>query len=283
MVVVVGPEIQQLIFQICTRPEQRMIQTFASNGTDEPFHERMGQGNVGDALDFSHLQDPQIGLPLVKLIKRIVVGAEVVWQPALPSNGAVEHSKECDPIDRTGMNAEADDPARVLIHDDQNPVGPQRGRLAAEQIHTPEAVFHVPQQRQPGGPSGARFRQIVMGENPSHHVFVDWDVEGQGDLFSDSRTAPARIPLLQFQDRMDQFCTRSFRAGLAMAVGGEQHTVLLPAHGESRAGLRPSAQGQSGADDWDAPTTPASRQGPGPTPIDSALVGGTDSRSGVGA
>jgi len=134
---------------------------------------------------------------------------------------------ECDPIDRTGMDAEANDPARVLIHNDQDPVGPQRGRLAAEQIHTPEAVFHVTQQREPGGPSGARLRQNVMGENPPHHVFVDWDVEGQGDLFSDSRTAPARIPLLHFHNRMDEFCTRS-----------------------------------------------------GPTPIDSALVGGTDSRSG---
>jgi hypothetical protein len=158
MVVVVGPEIQQSIFQIYTRPEQRMIQIFASNSTDEPFHERMGQGNVGDALDFSRIQDPQIGLPLVKLIKRIVVGAEVLWQPALPSNGAVEHATECDPIDRTGMDAEANDPARVLIHDDLDPVGPQRGRLAAEQIHTPEAVFHVTQQRQPAGPSGGRFR-----------------------------------------------------------------------------------------------------------------------------
>ena len=66
---------------------------------------------------------------------------------------------ECDPIDRTGMDAEANDPARVLIHNDQDPVGPQRGRLAAEQIHTPEAVFHVTQQREPGGPSGARLRQ----------------------------------------------------------------------------------------------------------------------------
>jgi hypothetical protein len=110
MEVVVGPEIQQFIFQICTRPEQRMIQTFASNGTDEPFHERMGQGNVGDALDFPHLQNPQIGLPLVKRIKRIVVGAEVLWQPALPANGTVEHATECDPIDRTSLDAEANDP-----------------------------------------------------------------------------------------------------------------------------------------------------------------------------
>jgi hypothetical protein len=32
------------------------------------------------------------------------------------------------------MNAEPNDAARVLIHDDQDPVGPQRGRFAPEQI-----------------------------------------------------------------------------------------------------------------------------------------------------
>jgi hypothetical protein len=47
-----------------------------------------------------------------------VVGAEVLWQPALPANGAVRHAAECDTIDRTGMDAEADDPAPALIHDD---------------------------------------------------------------------------------------------------------------------------------------------------------------------
>ena len=48
MVVEVAPEIEQLVFQICRRPEQHLIQILASNGADEPFHERMGQGNVGD-------------------------------------------------------------------------------------------------------------------------------------------------------------------------------------------------------------------------------------------
>ena len=103
----------------------------------------MRQGNIADGLDFCHFQNLQIGLPLVELIKRIVVGAEVLWQPALPVNGAVKHSTECDSMDRTGMDAEANDPSRVLIHDDQDPVGPQRGRLAPEQIYTPETVFHV--------------------------------------------------------------------------------------------------------------------------------------------
>ena len=74
MVVEVGPEIQQFILQICTRPEQQVIQIFASNGAKEPFYEGMRQGNVGDGLDFCHFQDLQIGLPLVKLIERIMVG-----------------------------------------------------------------------------------------------------------------------------------------------------------------------------------------------------------------
>jgi len=48
----------------------------------------MRLGNVGYGLDFCHLQGPQIGLPVVELVERIMVGAEVVWQPALTSNGA---------------------------------------------------------------------------------------------------------------------------------------------------------------------------------------------------
>jgi len=73
--------------------------------------------------------------------KRIVVGADVLRHPALPSNGAVEHPTECDTIDLSRM--EPNDPARVLIHDHQDPVGLQRGRRAPEQIHAPETVFHV--------------------------------------------------------------------------------------------------------------------------------------------
>jgi hypothetical protein len=34
MVVEVGPEIEQLVFQICRRPKQRVIQILASKGAD---------------------------------------------------------------------------------------------------------------------------------------------------------------------------------------------------------------------------------------------------------
>ena len=36
MVVEVGPEIEQFFLQICTRPEQHVIQIFASNGANAP-------------------------------------------------------------------------------------------------------------------------------------------------------------------------------------------------------------------------------------------------------
>jgi hypothetical protein len=74
------------------------------------------------------------------------------------------HATEGATIDRAGMDAEPDDPTRVLIHDDQDPVGTQRGRLAPEQVHTPEAVFHVAEERQPGWASRMRFRPVMNAE-----------------------------------------------------------------------------------------------------------------------
>src|SRR4029077_18381136 len=90
-----------------------------------------------------------------------------------------------------------------------------------------EAVFHVAQESQPGRTTGGLSRPVVMAENPSNHVFVDLDVERQGDLLGDSRTAPIGITLLHFDDRMDEFCARSFRTGLPTAIRGEEHPVLL--------------------------------------------------------
>src|SRR2546429_190482 len=95
--------------------------------------------------------------------------------------------------------------------------GPQRCRLAPEQIHAPEAVFHVAQESQPGRTIGVLSRPAVMGKNPANNVFVDLDVERQGDLLRNPRTAPVGITLLHFDDRMDEFRTRSLRAGLPTA------------------------------------------------------------------
>ena len=112
----------------------------------------------------------------------------------------------------------------------KHPVGPQRSRFAPEQIHAPEAVFHVAQESQPGRTIRVLSRPVVMGENPANHVFVDLDVERQGDLLGDSRTAPVGITLLHFDDCMNEMYARPFRTGLPTAIRGEQHAVLLLAH-----------------------------------------------------
>src|SRR5207249_1153184 len=113
MIVEVCPEIEQLVFEIRSGPEQRAIQILASNRADQPFHKGMGQGNIGDRFNLGHLQYPQIGLPLLKPIKGIMIGAEVLRHPALPSNGVVEHPTKSDTIDGSGMDSEPNDATRV--------------------------------------------------------------------------------------------------------------------------------------------------------------------------
>ena len=59
----------------------------------------------------------------------------------------------------------------------------------------------MPKESQPGRTTGVLPRPVVLRENPSNHVFVDLDVERQGHLLSDSRTAPVGIPLVHCDDR----------------------------------------------------------------------------------
>jgi len=127
MMVKVGFESEQFAFQIRGCPEQRTIQALSAEGADQPLHKGMGPGDIGDGLDLGYLQYPQVGLPLLKPIKGIVVRAEVLRHPALTSNRTVEHPAKSDTIDGTSLDAEPQDAARVLIHDDQDPVSAQGG------------------------------------------------------------------------------------------------------------------------------------------------------------
>src|SRR5437879_3516121 len=139
-----------------------------------------------------------------------------------------------------------------------------------------QTVFHVAQESQPGKTIGVLSRLVVTGENPANHVFVELEMERQGHLLSNSRTAPVGITLLHFDDRTDEFCARTLRAGLA-AIRGEQHPVLSFAHGF----MNGSERLRNGADELDAPRAPSSQRGSGPTRVDWEIVCGSDSRSGV--
>ena len=69
---------------------------------------------------------------------------------------------------------------------------------------------------QPRGTTGAR--PTVTSENPSNYVFVDWDVESQGNLLSNSQTAPSGIALLCFDNGFNEFFVTAVWAGPLLAL-----------------------------------------------------------------
>jgi hypothetical protein len=77
MLVVVLLEVDELPLEISSGPEQQAIQTFAPYGSNQPFDDRMGERHVRDRLDFSNVEDPQVRLPLMKPVQRIMVRTEI--------------------------------------------------------------------------------------------------------------------------------------------------------------------------------------------------------------
>jgi hypothetical protein len=129
------------------------------------------------------------------------------------------------------MNTKSNDSAGELVHDDQDPVGPQRGRFAREQIYAPEAVLHVTQDGQPGWTAGIVSRAVMSGKDTANHVLVDLDSESQSDLLGDSGTTPSGIALLHLDHCFHQILAWSLWAGFGAAFRGERQSVLAIFHG----------------------------------------------------
>ena len=136
MTVIVPLEIEELHLQIRGRPEQGAVQTFASDGANQAFNEGVRKRHVRHGLDFLHIEDPQIRLPLVEPIQGIVIRAEVFWW-GLASSRSIEHPTQSHAIHDAAMNAKAHDATCALVHHDEHPVRAQHGRFAAKQIETP--------------------------------------------------------------------------------------------------------------------------------------------------
>jgi len=139
----------------------------------------------------------------MKLEQRVMVGAEVA-RNALSGDGVIKHSAQGYPIDRTRLNAEADDAPSELIHNDEDPMRPQCDGFTAKEVNAPKAIFHVADERQPRRASGSRLRSIVFGQHPAYHILVDLDAEGPADDERNPRTAEAWISAFQLDDYMNQ-------------------------------------------------------------------------------
>jgi hypothetical protein len=79
--------------------------------------------------------------------------------------------------DGAAVDADTDQTTRELVHDHEYPIAPEHDRLAAKQVHAPEAILGVADERQPRGSAAARRRPIVFRQDAVHHVPVDIDSE----------------------------------------------------------------------------------------------------------
>src|SRR5216684_7564004 len=92
-------------------------------------------------------------------------------------NGGVEHAADVGAIDRTTVHADSDEATGELVHDHEHPVAPEHDGLASKEIHTPQAVSRVSDERQPRGPVAAGGGTIVFRQHAVYDVLVDVDSE----------------------------------------------------------------------------------------------------------
>ena len=125
-------------------------------------------------LDFGDLQNPEVRRPTMRLEQRIMIGAEMS-RCARTMNGGVEHAAGVGAIVRTTVHADSDEATGELVHDHEHPVAPENDGLASKEIHAPQAVFRVSDERQPRGPGSAHGGAIVFRQHAVHDVLVDVD------------------------------------------------------------------------------------------------------------
>ena len=148
--VVVVTKLQQLVFEIKGIPEQNLVEKLPPNRPNEALNKGMRPWYVRNRFDLLNVEDPKVCLPAVILEQGIIVGAEVA-RLSLSSDGMVEHPAQSNPIDGAGVNSNANESPRELIHNHENPVRPQNDGLAPKQVHTPQTILRVADHRQPRG------------------------------------------------------------------------------------------------------------------------------------
>ena len=150
--------------------------------------------------------------------QRIVVGTEMSGD-ALPVNGGVEHAADVDARGGATMQAKADKATRELVHNDEHPVASEHDRLASKEVHTPQAVGGLSNERQPRWSGPARDSAIVFRQHSVHDILIDLDPERPRDDARDPWTAEPRIARLELDDGLDECLVRPFRSGFPRARG----------------------------------------------------------------
>ena len=66
----------------------------------------------------------------------------------------------------------------------------------------------------------------MLLKNAPHNILIDLNAESQGQLLSNSATAPAWVELFDFNDCLDEFRRRSLGPRLSASLRREQSLIL---------------------------------------------------------
>ena len=113
-------------------------------------------------------------------------------------------------------DAKADDATNEDVHDQHDPMVAQEDRFNTEQIGTPEAVFRLDDECQPGRTIAAGvIWPVVLREHAAHYIFIDVEAEGVSDLLGNTLIAELGITPLQINNGFNELYGRAFRPGFA--------------------------------------------------------------------
>ena len=214
-IVVIGAELTELPAQIDRMPEERLIQIVAADRPDQSLDVRVRHRSVRHRLDFSDFEDPPIREPSVKAEQGIVIRAEPNGR-CFAADGQIEHPAYRRTVDGFAADAEADDAAGGYVDDREDPMTAKEDRFAPKQVHAPEAVLGLGDEREPGWARVVRMIcSEVLREDPTHDILVDLHAECMRDLLGNTLIAESGVTELQFEDGRDDFLFRALRTGLA--------------------------------------------------------------------
>ena len=78
---------------------------------------------------------------------------------------------------RSAMHTESHEAPRELVHDHAHPVALEHDGRTAQEVHAPQTVWRVSDERHPRGPGSARGGTIAFRQHAVHDVLVDVDPE----------------------------------------------------------------------------------------------------------
>ena len=168
---------------------------------------------MGHRLDFVDLQKPKVRGPPMRLEQRIMIRTEMSRR-APPMNGGVAHAAEAGCIDRSAMHTESHEAPRELVHDHEHPVALEHDGRTAQEVHAPQTVCRVSDERQPRGPGSARGWTIAFHQHAVHDVLVDVDPERLRDDARNPRAPESRIARFEVDDGADERLARPLWARL---------------------------------------------------------------------